>query len=137
MQNFLTLTLPVKQDAATRQKAKALVAGFSQQLQPAVEKALSDSGIVHFARFVLIGTEYLQILTTYDGDERAYAEFFWNKLNPAFKAAYELVDGAPTGDGWTEDNFFEFNNRPAHQPVPFYKFSAYPDKTVKIINSVA
>ena len=137
MQNFLTLTLPVKQDAATLQKAQALVAGFSEQLKPAVEKALIDSGIVHFARFVLIGTEYLQILTTYDGDERAYAEFFWDKLNPVFKAAYELVEGAPTGDDWNEDNFLEFNNIPEHQPVPFYLFSAYPDKTVQVINSVA
>ncbi|HEV7402584.1 MAG TPA: hypothetical protein VGO11_06660 [Chthoniobacteraceae bacterium] len=137
MQNFLTLTLPVKQDAATLAKAKALVAGFSQQLQPKVEKALSGSAIVHFARFVLIGTEYIQVLTTYDGDERAYAVFFWNELNEVFKAAYELVEGAPTGADWTEENFFAFNKLPAHQPVPFYKFSAYPDKTVKIINSVA
>jgi hypothetical protein len=136
MQSFLNLTLPLKQDDASQAALQQLLGGFNEQLEAVVEEALAKSKIVHFARFIVLGTKYIQILTTYDGDEHEYAMFFWNELNPVFKAAYELVEGAPTGDNWTVDNFLAFNAIPVHQPVPFYRFSAYPEKTVEDINGV-
>lgn len=137
MQNFLNLTLPLKQDDATQQAAKALIQGFNEKLKPAVEQALNKSEIVHFARFLLVGKEYIQILTTFDGDPHDYAMFFWNELNPVFKAAYELVQDAPTGDDWNVENFLAFNALPQNQAYPFYLYSSYPGKTVRQINAVA
>lgn len=134
MQQFLNLTLPLKQDPESLAGLQQLLANLDPNT---VTTALAGSEIVHFARFLLIGTQYIQIITTYDGTEEFYADFFWKQLNNVFKNAYEFVEGAPTGDDWTEDNFLAFNKIPAHQPVPFYLFSAYPDKTVKIINAAA
>ena len=140
MQNFLNLTLPLKQDAASLAGAQKLAAALNikdSPLKKQVEAALTDSKIVHFARFLVIGTQYIQVITTYDGNQHDYSVFFWNKLNSVFKAAYELVEGAPAGDDWNEDNFLAFNALPAHQPQPFFLYSAYPDKTVRKINGSA
>ncbi len=134
MQNLLNLTLPLKQDEASQQGLQELLDGFDETLAGPVGDALSDSDIVHFARFIVFDKKYLLIYTTFDGDPREYALFFWNKLNKVFKAAYEFVEGAPTGDDWTVDNFLAFNAVPEHQPTPFFTFSAYPDTTVKEIN---
>ena len=135
MQNYLNLTLKLKQDAASQAGVAQLVSTFDAKLKPTLDQVFPDSQIVHFARFLMIGTEYLQIITVFDGDSLDYAMFFWNKLNAVFEAAYTFVENAPSGDDWNVDNFIAFNRIPGNQPVPFYFYSAYPDKTVKIINA--
>jgi hypothetical protein len=137
MQKFLNLTLPLKQDAASQAGVKALKEALSTNdspLKKQIDMVLTDYKKVHFARFLVIGTQYLQVITTYDGDENDYAKFFFDKLNSVFKAAYEFVEGAPTGANWTVDNFLAFNDKPENQPKPFFLYSAYPDKTVEMIN---
>lgn len=136
MQHFLNLTLPLKQDATSQTGVTALVKALEAEASPVkkqIEVALTKSQIVHFARFVLIGRQYLQVITTYDGSEDSYADFFFNELNEVFQKVYEFVEGAPIGANFTLDNFRTFNTIPAHQPTPFFLYSANPDKTVKTI----
>lgn len=138
MQNFLNLTLRLKQDATSQTKVKELEAKLSANdspLKKEIEMALTDYNKVHFARFLVIGTQYLQVITTYDGDKEEYAKFFFDKLKAVFKTAYELVEDAPTGANFTLENFRGFNDRKGNQLEPFFLYSAYPDKTVEMINS--
>jgi hypothetical protein len=134
MQKFLNLTLPLRQDFDSIAGLKNLIDGIDSKK---IEQALTEAETVHFARILLIGTQYIQIITTFDGDEEKYTEFFWEKLNLLFKNTYEFVEGAPTGDDWTLGNFKAFNDLRKHKPVPFFLYSAYPDKEVKDINNLA
>jgi hypothetical protein len=110
MPHPLNLTLRIKQDAESLQKLAQLKAAFATHIQPAVDKALRESQIVHFARIVVIDDKYFQVLTTYDGDRQEYTEFFRVQLPEVFRAVFELAEGAPP---WSELN----------NPDAFYRFA--------------
>jgi hypothetical protein len=95
--NILNVTLPLKQDFVTQTKLQELIRTFATnpKLFPAAAKALQDSKMVHYARFVLIGTQYLQILTEYDTDFGQYTAWFARNLQPFFSELFQYVEGGP------------------------------------------
>jgi hypothetical protein len=95
MTHALNLTLPIKQDADTQAKLQNLVDIFETQVQPAIESALQQSHIVHFARVVVIDNKYIQVITEYEGPHQEYTEFFRRALAPVFGAIFALAEGAP------------------------------------------
>ena len=136
MVTTLNLTLPIKQDIVTKAKLLFLQNKFKNDIQPVVEAALRKSGIVHYARFVLIGDDFLQILTEFDGEFRPYTDFFANELGPVFAELFSLVDGAPTAAEVADpDKFFKYIQKHNLPPVGDYVFSAYGERTVKDIQA--
>jgi hypothetical protein len=95
--NILNVTLPLKQDADSQAKIKALGEQFATVYWPKVRKVLSDSKMVYYARFVIVGDppRYLQILTEYDSDFRIYTDYFADNLQDFFSAVFAVVEGAP------------------------------------------
>ena len=59
MTRALNLVFPLKRDAATQTGLEALAGQFANKVQPALDAALREAQLVHFARVVPIGTEYL------------------------------------------------------------------------------
>lgn len=105
----LNFTVPLKQDPQSQQSLTHLVASFSQDVQPALDAALSRSQIVHFARILVIDNRYLQVLTEFDGDPMDYTEFFRKQLGPVFQAIFALAEGAPPWDELNNPNsFYEY-----------------------------
>src|SRR4029077_9093448 len=76
-------------------------------IQPAMDKALRDSKVVHFARVVVIDDKYLQVITEYDGDHKEYTEFFRKALPQEFKALFALAEGAPPWEELDQQSFFD------------------------------
>ena len=144
MAHSLNLTLKIGQDAATQKKLEEFI-----QLFPAVQgqiaAAMAESEILHFARIVLIGKEYIQVLTEYDGDRKAYTDFFREKLPKVFELVFGLAEGAPPWDQLQDsDTFFNFSKgkdiKPlgtslSNDPEDHFVFSAYGDRTVKEIKA--
>jgi hypothetical protein len=145
----LNLTLPLKQDADTQAKVKGLAETFETSIQPAIQEKLKASRIVHFARVVVIDDKYIQVLTEFDGDFQAYAEFFRRELTQVFAAIFSLAEGAPDVTdvngfweyakkcnlhslGKATDGSQNFDGSPAG-----FLFSAYDNKTVEDILQAA
>jgi hypothetical protein len=147
MPHALNLTLPLKQDTASQQKLAYIAANFSKEIQPAIDKALAQSQIVHFARVLVIDNKYLQVITEYDGGHKEYTEFFRRALSPVFEALFSLAEGAPPWDQLDQNSFFEFSKKcnikslgtatdgslGADGKPSGYLFSAYANRTVKDI----
>ena len=147
MPHALNLTLPLKQDAASQQKLAYIAANFAKEIQPAIDKALAGSQIVHFARVVVIDNKYLQVITEYDGGHKEYTEFFRRALSPVFEALFSLAEGAPPWDDLDQNSFFEFSKKCNIRSLGVatdgsvgvdgqpsgYLFSAYGTRTVKDI----
>jgi hypothetical protein len=137
----LNLTAPLKQDPESQQRLAQLAENFAEQVQPLMDAALAESETVHFARVVVIGNQYLQILTEFDGDPLLYTEFFRTKLGPVFEQVFSLVEGAPAWDQLnTPDGFFKYTqslNLPSLGASTVgnegrgYLFSALGDATVQ------
>jgi hypothetical protein len=105
----LNLTAPLKQDHETQERLRHLADAFPQEIQPALDAALARSGIVHFARVLVIDGKYLQVLTEFDGDPMAYTEFFRKELGPVFQQIFALVEGAPPWEELNDpNNFYEY-----------------------------
>src|SRR5262249_39496061 len=90
-----------------------------------------------------IGKEYIQVLTEYDGDRKAYTEFFRKELPDVFALVFALAEGAPP---WSElqdpDTFFNFSKgldiKPlgtslTDDPEDHFVFSAYGNRSVREI----
>lgn len=148
MPHALNLTLRVKQDAETQERLKEIAAKFTTELQPAIDKALRASKIVHFARVLVIDNLYLQVITEYDGDHREYTEFFRKELPKVFAELFSLAEGAPSAAAMSDpDAFFEFSSKlqirslgestegltGLHGDTEGYLFSAYGGLEVKEI----
>jgi hypothetical protein len=141
----LNLVLPLKQDEATRQALAGLANIFESQVQPAIDAALRKSELVHFARVLVIGTDYICVITEYEGDHKEYTEFFRRELAPVFAKIFGLAEGAPSADDPAK--FWEYAkemNRPSlgraadgaltMEGTPAgWLFSAYDHKDVKQI----
>src|SRR5215510_2012810 len=133
MQKFLTMTLPLKQDAASQEKLAWLQKEVfnTDRFKKKINDALNESEAVYFAQFLVLDKKYIQIITTFDGDDREYAIFFFEKLQLLYKPVYELVEGGPTDDDFNLENYLSFNE--AHKPEPFFRYSAIPNQTLKDI----
>jgi hypothetical protein len=142
MAHSLNLTIKIGQDAETQKNLTKFVAIFPT-VQGKIADAMKKSKILHFARIVVIGNEYLQVLTEYDGDRREYTEFFRQQLPDVFQLVFALAEGAPP---WSQlqdpDAFFNFTKgldiKPlgtsvSNDPDDRFVFSAYGDRTVKEI----
>jgi hypothetical protein len=69
------------------------------QNQAKINAALAQVGTVHFARFLMIpGTQYLFVITTYDGDFDAYIQAFTNIVGDVFN----LLRSGASAPGATE-----------------------------------
>jgi hypothetical protein len=142
MAHSLNLTLKLKQDPESRKKLEEFKALFPL-VQDRIAAAMKKSQILHFARVVVIHDEYIQVLTEYDGDRKAYTEFFRRELPEVFERVFALAEGAPP---WPElqnpDTFFSFSKdkdiKPlgtsiSGDPEDHWVFSAYGDLSVKEI----
>jgi hypothetical protein len=108
MLTALNMTMPLKQDPESQAKLQQMKAAFADHIQPAIDQALRQSQIVHFARVLVIDDKYIQVLTEFDGDPMEYTEFFRRNLQPVFKAIFELGEGLPAWDEINnQDAFFE------------------------------
>jgi hypothetical protein len=143
----LNLTAPLKQDPGSKAALAQLKASFATHVQPAMDAALRESELVHFARVLVIDDRYLQVLTEFDGDPIVYTEFFRTELGDIFKQVFALIDGAPDWDDIDDEtSFYEFTqtlNLPALGETTRddvnrgYLFSAYDDLTVREIRGRA
>jgi hypothetical protein len=145
MATALNLTAPLKQDPDSLARLHELVETFAERVQPALQAALDESEVVHFARVLVIDDTYLQVLTEFDGDPMAYTEFFRTQLGPVFQQIFSLVEGAPP---WEElddpDAFFEYTSGLSiaalgtsadGEEYRGYLFSAVGDATVREIKA--
>jgi hypothetical protein len=108
MKSALNMTMKLKQDEKSQKALAALVENFGKVVQPAIEQALRNSKIVHYARVVVIDNKYMQILTEYDGDKKQYTEFFRVNLQKVFEQIFSLVEGAlPWEQLNNRDTFYE------------------------------
>jgi hypothetical protein len=143
MPHALNLTIPIKQDEPTKAKLAQIAADFPTKYQPKIDAALRKSKLVHSARVLNVHGKFLQVITVYDGDHKAYTEFFRTELPDVFAALFSLAD-APAFDSLNSDSFYELAkhlNLPSlgettlgetdDQGKPEgYLFSAYDRKTV-------
>jgi hypothetical protein len=143
MPHALNLTIPIKQDEATQKKLAEIAADFPTKYQPKIDAALRKSGIVHFARVVNVHGKFLQVITEFDGDHKAYTEFFRKELPDVFAALFSLAD-APDFNDLNQESFFQLSKSlnlrslgestldekdDSGKPEP-YLFSAYGKKKV-------
>jgi cytochrome P450 len=126
----LPIKEPVKQNA---EKLKALTKAGGH----IVEQSLSDSGIVHFAWFMLVENETcLALSTVYDGDFDAYVEHFASKV-PLFDKQFEyLADAPPTPIAKHPKEFVEIIRKYNRAPLADYFFSAYPTVSVAQVKNM-
>ena len=142
MAHSLNLTLKIGQDAETQKKLAEFIQLFPT-VQAQIATAMKKSQILHFARVVVIGTEYIQVLTEYDGDRKEYTEFFRQQLPQVFALVFGLAENAPPPSALEDpDAFFNFSKGLDIQPLgtslspdpqDHFVFSAYGDRTVKEI----
>jgi hypothetical protein len=143
MSHGLNLTLPLKQDPESLARLQALKAAFETRVQPVIEAALKKSQLVHFARVLVIGDKYIQVITEYEGDHQAYTEFFRRELTPIFDQIFAIADVeadvTDTNSFWkaakqcnvhslgrATDGAKDFDGNPAG-----WLFSAYDHRTVR------
>jgi hypothetical protein len=108
----LNMTVPLKQDPDSLAKLQQLKDDFADHIQPRIDAALRKSGIVHFARVLVIHDRFIQVLTEFDGDSREYTEFFRREIPDVFERIFDLAEGTP---GWdhlnNQDTFFQASQR--------------------------
>jgi hypothetical protein len=106
------------------------------QNQAKINAALAQVGTVHFARFLMIpGTQYLFVITTYDGDFDAYIQAFTNIVGDVFNLLLSCVDPAPPLP--VQQNVAAFQAFVSQYNLPTGLYSAYPNCTVMQILSNA
>jgi hypothetical protein len=108
MATALNMTMRLKQDSASREQLKLFKHNFEIGGQPRIDEVLRRSRKVHFARVVVIDDAYVQVLTEFDGDARAYTDFFRGELPDVFGKIFELVEGAPDPRDLDPDEFYAF-----------------------------
>ena len=147
MTHALNLVLPLKKDAETKAKLKALGEVFPNGIQQKIGEALAKSKLVHFARVLVIGEDYICVLTEYEGPHKEYTEFFREELSDVFAQIFALAEGAPAVNdpqqfwefskscnrrslGTAEDGATDMEGNPSG-----WLFSAYQFKTVPEIQT--
>src|ERR1700744_2575651 len=113
-----------------------IVLEYLVQNQDKINAALTQVGTVHFARFLAIpGTQYLFVITAYDGDFSAYIQAFTNILGDVFNLLLSCVDPAPPLP--VQQNVAAFQAFVSKYNLPTGLYSAYPNCTVMQILSNA
>lgn len=102
---------------------------------PRIEKALRDSGHVHFAWFQFLDQgRYLALHTVYDGDFDAYIQDFALKVDDLFDLLFEHIEDAPplpvAENSRAFVNVIRANNAPS---INGYFFSASPTVEVSAV----
>lgn len=102
---------------------------------PRIERALRESGHVHFAWFEFLDQgRQLALHTVYDGDFEAYVEHFALKVDDLFDRLFEHIEGAPPLPVAEHPGEFVAVIRAHNAPsVHGYFFSAYPKSEVSHI----
>lgn len=102
---------------------------YLEQNQDKINAALTKVGTVHFARFLMIpGTQYLFVITAYDGDFDAYIQAFTNLLGDVFDLLLSCVDPAPPLP--VQQHVAEFQAFVKKYNLLSGLYSAYPSCTV-------
>ena len=123
VQNPLNLMLTIQPG-----KTETILQYLSQN-QAAINAALTKVGTVHFARFLFIpGTQYLFVITTYDGDFNAYIQAFTNVVGDVFNLLLSCVDPAPPLP--VQQNVAAFQAFVSKYNLPTGLYSAYPNCSV-------
>jgi hypothetical protein len=105
------------------------ILSYLEKNQDKIDAALTKVGTVHFARFLMIpGTQYLFVITAFDGDFDAYIQAFTNLLGDVFNLLLSCVDPAPPLP--VQQNVAEFQAFVKKYNLPSGLYSAYPDCTV-------
>jgi hypothetical protein len=135
-QQPLYVVLPIKEPV--KENANILWK-LTQSGAHIVEAALKESGIVHFAWFMLVenGT-HLALSTVFDGDFDAYVEHFAVKV-PLFDKQFEFLDVEQrTPIRQHAKQFVENIRKYNRAPLAEYFFSAYPTMAVAdVINATS
>lgn len=112
MTTALNMTVPLKQDPDSLAKLQKLKDEFADQIQPLIDAALRKSGIVHFARVLVVHDRFIQVLTEFDGTSKDYTEFFRREIPEVFERIFDLAEGTP---GWgqlnNQDTFFKASQK--------------------------
>ena len=134
----LTLYIPIKQDEASQQAAKAVYESF----QTSDHTVLQASQILHYVRTALVpnlpgtpGTLAVLLITTFDGPMNPYLNYFWNipSIQQAFGALESIALNPPSPPVTDLTGFINFiNANNLNQPADLY--AAYP-QTVKQIEA--
>ena len=102
---------------------------YLDQNSAAIDAELTQVGTVHFARFLMIpGTQYLLVITSYDGDFNAYIQAFTNLLGDVFNLLLSCVDPAPPLP--VQQNVAAFQAFVQANNIQTGLYSAYPNCTV-------
>src|ERR1700722_19524486 len=110
------------------------ILSYLEKNQDKIDAALTQVGTVHFARFLMIpGTQYLFVITTYDGDFNAYIQAFTNIVGDVFNLLLSCVDPAPPLP--VQQNVAAFQAFVSKYNLPTGLYSAYPNCTVMQILS--
>jgi hypothetical protein len=105
----LNLVIKINQSPENIKRLEHLKEVFAKEFQPKINKVFEKSGVVHYARFLIIENKYLLILTEFDGDRRFYTEVFRAELLHIFKAVFSLSENPPTEEQlFNGDKFFDF-----------------------------
>jgi hypothetical protein len=150
MAHALNLVMRIKQDAETQKKLAYIASIFPTEIQPLMEKTFSESGIMHFARVLIIDNMYIAIIAEYDGDYRDYSEFFRRALPSVFTLLFSLAENPPPPDLMDDQtHFWQFtkslqvkslgvslgNDLDGEGYLEGYLFSAYGNREVQQIVS--
>ena len=144
MAHSLNLTLEIKQDAETLAKLETFRNVQFPALQGKIAEVMKKSQILHFARVVISkDNKFIQVLTEYDGDRRAYTDFFREELPDVFGVVFSLAKDPfdpqllKDSDGffaYTKDkDILPVGNSLSGDPDDHFVFSAYGNLTVKQI----
>ncbi len=126
VQNALNLMLQIKPG----QNANLLE--YLAKNGETINDALNKVGTVHFARFLVIpNTQFLFVITEYDGSFSAYIEAFTALLGPLFDFLLSHMDPAPPLP--VQDNVEAFEAFVQKYNLPSNLYSAYPNCTVQQI----
>lgn len=136
-QQRLYVVLPIKEPV--QENAKKLTE-LTKAGAHIVEAALRESGIVHFAWFMLVEHEKklsLSLSTVFDGDFDAYVEHFAVKV-PLFDKQFEYLDVKQELPIRKYPKQFVENIRKYNKaPLADYFYSAYPTLTVNDIKNAS
>ena len=132
-QQRLYVVLPIKEPVTRNAK---ILKGLTESGAHIVEAALKESGIVHFAWFMLVENETkLSLSTVFDGDFDAYVEHFAVKV-PLFDKQFEyLAVEQQTPIREHPKQFVENIRRYNKAPLADYFYSAYPTLSVADIEN--
>lgn len=108
MVDTLALALKVGQDRRKKENFKEFIETFSTHIQPAIDKALDESQLFHFARFSVVDETILQFLVVHDAPKNDCIEFLRLNLPGLFKTIFALGDETPPWDEVNTQEAFLF-----------------------------